>query len=191
MRTVKIFVILGLLFAAMGPVYASAGGGGGGPQTKYFDVAIHSEKKVYSPGDEMELEIKVTDKDTKEPVTGATLTADLMIYQGGLEEEVEETAPDGDGVYVVKRQLIEKLVYGVEAVEVGEGVYHVKKKLDTEASIGGSTVTINIEKDGKSEAVTQVISFMEYNVYLYAILVTLGAMAAGAAVGIAFGGVSH
>ena len=191
MKITKILLVLGLLLAAMGPVYASAGGGGGGPQTKYFDVAIHSEKKVYSPGDEMKLEIKVTDKKTKEPVSGASITADIMIYQGGSKDEVEETTPSGDGAYIVKRQVIKKIIHGVEAEEEGAGVYIVKKTLDTQASFGGSTVDVHIEKDGKSDTVTLVISFMEYNVYLYAILVTLGAMAAGAAVGIAFGGVSH
>jgi hypothetical protein len=190
MKTINLLITIGMFFFVMAPAFASEGGGGG-PQTKYFDVAIHSHKKVYSPGDEMELEITVTDKNTKEPVTGATIAADLMVYQGGSEKEVEEAATDGDGVYMVKRQVIKKIVRGIDAEEAGEGVYILKKKLDTEASIGGSTVTINIEKDGKSETVTWVISFMEYNVYLYAILVTLGAMAAGAAVGIAFGGVSH
>lgn len=184
-------IIFGLIGSGIiGAVYGSEGGGEG-PQTKYYDISIHAEKKIFTPGEDLVIEVTVIDKVSKKPVDDAKVTADLMMYLGGKKEKIKEKLPEGDGYILVEQKKIQRNIEGMEAQNQGNGVYLIKTKLDTEADIGGTTLILTVEKDNKIDEVTQVISFMEYNVFLYAILVTLGAMAIGAGVGIAFGGVSH
>ncbi|MEE8401474.1 MAG: hypothetical protein V3R86_04915 [Candidatus Hydrothermarchaeaceae archaeon] len=186
----KILALCIILAAGIGAVYGSEGGGDETP-TKYYDISIHGEKKIFTPGGDFVVEATVIDKLSKKPVDDARVTADVMMYLGGKKEKIQENLPQGDGYIVIEQKRIQKKVEGIKAQNQGDGVYMIKTKLDTEADIGGITLTLTVEKDNKIDTVTQVVSFMRYNVFLYAIIVTLGAMAIGAGVGIAFGGVSH
>lgn len=190
MEIKKFLVMAGAILIISGIVYGSEGGGKG-LQTKYYDISIHGEKKVFAPGDDLVVEVTVLDKLSKKPVDDAKVMADLIIYLGGKKEQIQEESPQGDGYIIIEQKKIQKKIEGIEAQNQGNGVYLIKTKLDSKADIGGATLTITVEKDNKIDKVTQVISFMKYSVILYAILVTLGAITVGAAVGIAFGGVSH
>lgn len=186
----KIIILCMVLAIGIGVVYGSEGGGEES-QTKYYDISIRGEKKIFTPGGDFAVEATIIDKVSEKAVDDARVTADVMIYLGGKKEKIQEKSPQGDGYIVIEQKRIQKKIEGIEAQNQGNGVYLIKTNLDTEADIGGVTLILTVEKDNKIDTVTQVISFMRYNAVLYAIIVTLGAMAIGAGVGIAFGGAFH
>jgi hypothetical protein len=164
MKRMLICVILTVLLIP--GVFASEAGGGGGPQTKYFNIRLEPSKKVYSPGDVMEIKIFVTDKKTGEKVDNARVYVSLDVYKGKKFEKIE-------------------------AKNLGEGVYLLEQKIETNAKWGGVTVSLEVSEDGRTDTIQQVISFMRYNVYAYGIFVTLTSIIIGIGVGMAFGGVKH
>ncbi len=175
-----------LLLAVLPLAHASEGAGS--VQTKYFDISIEPQKKVFAPGELLVAKITVTDKNTKKPVLGASVLAELSIYQGGDVEKIE--LPSESGVYLIEQKLLnKKIVAGAQ--EIGGGVYELVREVDTEAAWGGITLKLTVTKEGKSDTLTTVISFMEFTVWKYALLVTLAAIAIGSGVGFIFGGIKH
>ena len=109
----------------------------------------------------MVLKIVVTDKNTGEPVEGAEVIDNINIYQGKSTQVI--------------------------AQEKGNGVYIITQKIETRATWGGITNKIKVSKEGKSDEITRVVTFMKFSPYLYAIGITFCAIFAGLAVGTIFG----
>ncbi len=160
MKMKRIILPVVCLFLLLSPVFAGEGGGGG-KLTKYFSIVIEPSKSIYSPGDTMVLRIVVTDKSTGKPVEGAEVVDNINVYQDGS--------------------------YQIVAEEKGDGVYIVKQKIETQAKWGGVTNKIKVSKEGKSDEVTRVVTFMKFSPYFYAIGVTICAILAGLVIGTIFG----
>ena len=154
-------------------------------KTEYFNILLNPKKPVFASEDTLSMNIFVTDKNTNAPVTGATVTADLSIYQGEIKKKIE--LPADEGVYVVEQKIITKNIGRIPALETGDGNYVIKKRIDSEAKLGGITITITVTKDDKSDIVRNGVSFMGFNTGLYAVGVTLFAAIAGLLIGIVCG----
>lgn len=158
-KTLILVTIAFLLIPSL--ALAGGGGGGGGKMTKYFSIIIEPSKSIYFPGEEMVLKIKIIDKATNQPVEGAEVIDEIAVYKGTSTK--------------------------LKAEEQGNGIYIVKLKIDSNAKWGGVTNKITVSKDGKVDEITRVVTFMEFNPYIYAIGVTIFAILAGVIIGTVFG----
>lgn len=165
--------------------------GGAKEKTKYFDISIEPDKSIFSPDDVMRLKITVADKKTHNPVENATVVVNISIYQGHFTETKEIRTETDDGIYVVEQITIKSNLNPVIAGEEGKGVYAVEKKIDTKADLGGVTLKVHVEKEGKSDKVSHAISFMKINPWIYAVGSTLLAVICGLGIGLIFGGTKH
>ncbi|ODS38181.1 MAG: hypothetical protein A7316_00340 [Candidatus Altiarchaeales archaeon WOR_SM1_86-2] len=192
-RNITAWVLAGFLITAALAVPVSAGGGGSAPKdkTNYFDITIVPEKSMFAPGDVMKIKITVKDKETHEPVEGAKVTVNMSVYQGHFTETKEIRTENGDGICVVEQTTIKSILDPILAEEEGNGIYVVEKDLSTKADLGGVTLKVTVEKDGKVDGVERVISFMGVDPWVYAVGSTLLAVICGLGIGLIFGGIKH
>jgi len=190
-KNTLIFILAGiLLISASGDVLAG-GGGSAEEKTNYFDISIETEKAIFAPGDVIKLKIKVTDKETHEPVENARVSVNISIYQGHFTETKEIRTEEGDGVCIIEQITIKSRLDPIFADEKGDGVYVVEKNLATKADLGGVTIKVGVEKDDRTDSVSRVISFMSIDPWIYAVGSTLFAVICGLGIGMIFGGIKH
>jgi len=193
-KNTKILITAGILIILLAALTAtvSAGGGGGEKEkTRYFNIVIEPGKTIFSPDDVMKIKIRVLDKETKSPVENANVTVNVSIYQGHFIETKEMRTENADGVYIVEQTTIKSNLDPILADEEGKGIYVVEKKLDTKADLGGITLKVSVEKDGKVDSVERAISFMKMDPWVYAVGSTLLAVICGLGIGLIFGGIKH
>lgn len=191
-KGIMILMLAGVLVISALAATVSAGGGSGEKeQTKYFDIAIEQEKSIFSPDDVMKIKIKVTDKETHNPVENARVIVNMSVYQGHFTEIKEMRTENDDGICVIEQITIKSILDPILADEEGNGIYVVEKDLVTKADLGGITLKITVEKEGRVDNISRVISFMSVDPWVYAIGSTLLAVICGLGIGLIFGGIKH
>ncbi|HIE33985.1 MAG TPA: hypothetical protein EYP86_02465 [Candidatus Altiarchaeales archaeon] len=152
-----------------------------------FDIVVKQEKNVFRPNEPMRAYILVSNRTTREVITDANVSASMKIFQGGIKNRIN-LSTDGDGFYEVEQIIITKNIPDISAREIRDGTYLVERVIDTEADFGGITLRITVQKNDIKETTEKIVTFMNFNEYLYAIGVTILAIILGLLIGFIIGG---
>ena len=152
-----------------------------------FDIVIKQEKNVFRPNKPMRVYVLVSNRTTGEAITDANVSASMRIFQGGIKNRINLSA-DEDGFYEVEQIIITRNIPDIPAQEIGDGMYLIERTIDTEADFGGITLRIMVQRDNVRETTEKILTFMNFNEYLYAIGVTILAIILGLLIGFIIGG---